>query len=72
MAPRKKQPQADEPVGPTPLRSGMPVRLISFDWPFLYSVLPNGDFVVNKRLPQPEPPRRSRRQAHKDVGDALM
>jgi len=29
---------------------GRPVRLLAHDWPFLYSVLPNGDLVVNKRL----------------------
>lgn len=29
----------------------MPVRLLPHDWPFLYSVLPNRDLVINKRLP---------------------
>lgn len=29
---------------------GKPVRLLAHDWPFLYSVLNNGDLVVNKRL----------------------
>jgi hypothetical protein len=72
MAPRKKQPQAEEAIGATPLRAGMPVRLTLFDWPFLYSVLSNGDFVINKRLPQPAPPRRSRKHAREDAGDALI
>lgn len=54
MAARRQPPAPPaEPAdpGPLPLRAGMPVRLLPHDWPFLYSVLPNGDLVINKRLP---------------------
>lgn len=32
------------------LSPGKPVRLIAHVWPFLYSVLSNGDLVMNRRL----------------------
>ena len=48
------------------------MRLLPHDWPFLYSVLPNGDLVINKRLPPPAKPKASLKQLHKDLGDALM
>jgi hypothetical protein len=69
---KKQPPPDDEQVGPLPLRPGMPVRLLPYDWPFLYSVVPNGDLVINKRLPAPAPPKRSRKQVLKDLGDAPM
>jgi len=50
----------------------MPVRLLAHEWPFLYSVLPNGDLVINKRLPTPPKPERTGAQLHEDLGDALM
>jgi hypothetical protein len=68
---KKSTPSEEEP-GPVALRPGMPVRLLPHDWPFLYSVVANGDLVINKRLPPPQPPKRSRQQILKDAGDALM
>jgi hypothetical protein len=57
MPSRKARPQPSL-EGPQLLREGMPTRLLPYDWPFLYSVLANGDLVVNKRLPLADPPRR--------------
>lgn len=51
MATRKKAAPPPDEEGPHLLRAGMPTRLLPFDWPFLYSVLPNRDLVLNKRLP---------------------
>lgn len=52
MATRKKKSTPEEaPAGPAALRPGMPTRLLPHDWPFLYSVVDNGDLVINKRLP---------------------
>lgn len=73
MATSKKKPALEpEPSGPLPLRPGMPTRLLPRDWPFLYSVVENGDLVINKRLPlaTPSPPKRKR--VDKDAGDAPM
>lgn len=68
---RKRQENEDrQPEGPHPLRPGMPTRLLPHAWPFLYSVLPNGDLVVNKRLPPAQPPKRPRRQLLQALGDA--
>jgi hypothetical protein len=48
----------------------MPVRLLAHDWPFLYSVLANGDLVINQRLPSPPLPMQHRKRADMDAGDA--
>ena len=60
----------DVAEGPQPLRPAMPVRLLPHDWPFLYSVLPHGDLVMNKRLPPAPAARRSRGQVIEDAGEA--
>jgi len=71
MAARKKAaPPAPEPDPAVFRPPGMPVRLLPHDWPFLYSVLANGDLVMNQRLPVPARPRRKR--ADGDADDALM
>jgi len=72
MARRKKSDPADEPPRHAALPPGTPVRLLAYDWPFPYSVLPNGNLVINKRLPSPPKPQRTRAQLHEDLGDALM
>jgi hypothetical protein len=54
-----------------PLAPGMPVRLLPHDWPFLYSVLPNGDLVMNRRLNVPVR-RPAKRRAEVDAEDALV
>jgi len=71
MAPRKKvQPSPVAPELPVP-PPGMPVRVLPFDWPFLYTVLANGDLVLNQRLPvKPKPVARKRTAS--DADDALM
>jgi hypothetical protein len=68
MASRREPPPPPEAVepGPMTLRPGMPVRLLVHDWPFLYSVLPNGDLVINKRLPPSRSAARSRAAAEPD------
>jgi len=50
---RRKDAHAGEAPqdGLVPLQPVMPIRLLPYDWPFLYSVLANGDLVTNKRLP---------------------
>jgi len=72
MAARKKAvappPREPEPVVPRP---GMPVRLLPHDWPFLYSVLANGDLVMNQRLPMSRP-KANRKRTDGDGDDALM
>lgn len=58
MAARKRTvAEADDIAQPPHLPSGKPIRLIAQDWPFLYSVLPNGDLVINKRLPVARKPK---------------
>jgi len=72
MASRKKAappPREPEPAAP---RSGMPVRLLPHDWPFLYSVLANGDLVMNQRLAVPARAKPARKRADTDADDALM
>lgn len=54
-----------------PLAQGMPVRLLPHDWPFLYSVLPNGDLVMNRRLKAPAR-RPVKRREDVDAEDALV
>lgn len=63
MATRKKRSKKEaEPPEAVVLPAGKPVRLLVHDWPFLYSVIGNGDLVVNKRLQpsRPAPPQRKR------------
>ena len=50
----------------------MPTRLLPHDWPFLYSVVDNGDLVINKRLPLAPRPASKRKRVEKDADDALM
>jgi len=47
---------------------GKPVRLLAHDWPFLYSLLRNGDLVVNKRLPATS---RSLAHSRKEVAEPV-
>ena len=70
MVPRKKPtaPVAERAQAPAP-RPGLPVRLLPHDWPFLYSVLANGDLVLNQRLPRA---RVARQRAAQEDDDALM
>ena len=73
MAPRKKAaaPSAPAPE-PTAFRPpGIPVRLLPHDWPFLYSVLANGDLVINQRLSVARP-KPGRKRTDGDGDDALM
>lgn len=66
MAPRKKAPPAAPEPEPVVPRPGMPVRLMPHDWPFLYSVLANGDLVMNQRLPVPARHRRKSTSSEDD------
>ena len=73
MATRKKKSTPEEaPTGPVALRPGMPTTLLPHDWPFLYSVVDNGDLVINKRLPLAPRPAPKRKRVEKDADDALM
>jgi hypothetical protein len=73
MASRSRKPRAAvEPAAPVVPNPGLPVRLLAHDWPFLYSVLANGDVVVNKRLAAARPTQPSRQRDDADAGDALM
>lgn len=73
MASRTRKPRADvDPPVPVVPGLGLPVRLLPHDWPFLYSVLANGDVVVNKRLAQAPTTARSRKRIDADTDDALM
>lgn len=67
---RKPPPAAAEPPSPAALNPGLPVRLLPHDWPFLYSVLANGDVVLNKRLVLSQPAARSRKRADADGDEA--
>ena len=67
---RKSEPEPEAP-GPVALRPGMPTRLLPHDWPFLYSVIDNGDLVINKRL-QLSKPKATNRPRIKKSDDALM
>lgn len=74
MASRSRKPPPPAAAVPAPAapQPGLPVRLLPHDWPFLYSVLANGDVVINKRLPAAAPTARSRKRVDTDAGDALM
>ncbi|MDR7269539.1 hypothetical protein J2X20_002168 [Pelomonas saccharophila] len=73
MASRIRKPRADvDPPAPVVPGLGLPVRLLPHDWPFLYSVLANGDVVVNKRLALAQPAKAGRKRVDTDAGDALM
>lgn len=73
MASRSRKPRADvEPVALATPGQGLPVRLLPHDWPFLYSVLANGDMVVNKRLVAARPAKAGRKHVDTDTGDALV
>lgn len=62
---KAKRPEATSDAEQPPRHSG-PVRLLAHDWPFLYSVLSNGDLVMNRRLPKPKAPARRRREESAD------
>ncbi len=71
MASRERKPRAEaEPPAAVAPNPGWPVRLLPHDWPFLYSVLANGDVVVNKRLAVAAPATRSRKRSDTETGDA--
>lgn len=73
MATRKKNPPPEpDSSGPVVLRPGMPTRLLAHDWPFLYSVVDNGDLVINKRLPLVKTAAAKRARIDKGADDALM
>lgn len=72
MATRKKRPKPEEvSTGPVALRPGMPTRLLPHDWPFLYSVVENGDLVINKRLPLVPRPALKRKRVDEGADDVM-
>lgn len=68
--PRKTKPQETPAADEQPPRHAGPMRLLPYDWPFLYSVMENGDLVMNKRLPKPKPSVRRRREESEDEDEA--
>jgi len=69
MTTRKKTSTSAGDTEPVTARPGMPVRLLAHDWPFLHSVLPNGDLVINQRLPSPPRPKQNRKRVDADASD---